>query len=212
MAILNKKAGKVIIDDRALLEAMKGAKQSGCEAGANFTVREAQKLVRRTNQHGWFRSDAGEAPHTSGGKPHPGISWQRIPNNGGAQVGVLPNALHLWFMEAGTEPHTITAKNAPMLRIPWRAEGNGRREPTEQEIHRLGLVLLPAPYGGQEWVYFRKSINHPGNKPRPWLLPTVERIKDRLAQLIAGETKSQLKRTYGDVPKSSRKTPRFYRI
>lgn len=58
------------------------------------------------------------------------------------------------FREEGTRPHTIRARNAPVLRFFWPKVGR---------------------------VVFFKQVNHPGNRPMPWFGPAVRRWSQALA-------------------------------
>lgn len=131
--------------------------------------RDCQRRINVDNDDGWLRSQAPNPPHKSGGTgPHKEIVHQPSRENNSVRVGVTEKGFHLYFQEVGTRAHAIRPVNARILRIPWRAEGRGRREPTTEEIKRIGLRNENG-----EWVYYRDEVLHPGQEPRPWLVATL---------------------------------------
>lgn len=144
--------------------------------------RDCQHKVRLANRDGWTRSQPGESPHTSEGGPHRGIVRAIDKARMYFAIGLTSAAKHLFFQEVGTRPHEILPVIANMLRIPWRAEGRGKREPTKEEIERIGLV-----FRGGQWIFFRKRVWHPGQEPRPWLVQTIMDNIDKYRAILAGD-------------------------
>lgn len=142
--------------------------------------RDCQRRVNIGNDQGWLRSQPGNPPHHSG----PTGPYKHIASVGNRarktwHVGVDAEHFHLWFQETGTKPHIIEAKRAKLLRIRWLAEGRGRREPTPEEISRIGLRKE-----GDDWVYYRRRVLHPGQEPRPWMASTLRLGLKKYAAII----------------------------
>ena len=196
---------RIVIHDKELIAAVEQAALRGLQQGAAYLHRELQKTIRVDNRKGWWRSEAGEVPHKSGSGPHKEIVREIDEQDMRARVGVTKRGFHLFYMEVGTAAHIIEAVRAVFLRIPWRAEGRGERQPTPDEIARLGLVpddrdtftraSTEVVKNGkkhrrsikrvvQQWVYYRRSVRHPGTAPRPWMIPTFMAHKAKIIELM----------------------------
>jgi hypothetical protein len=64
---------------------------------------------------------------------------------------IVADTYYATFVHQGTKAHPIRARRAQMLRFPGRA--------------------------GE--IVYRKSVNHPGTKPRPWLREALVRVVGR---------------------------------
>lgn len=166
--------------------------------------RDCQRRVNIGNDKGWLRSQAGNPPHHAGETgPYRHIGAEG--NRAGQlwRVGVPAEKFHMLYQEKGTKPHAITAVNVRMLRIPWRAEGQGRREPTAQEILDIGLRWEYSKKSGEnEWVYYRRTVKHPGQQARPWLSSTLRLGKAKYAAIVAklGSYKLTTQRGFNPEP------------
>lgn len=69
------------------------------------------------------------------------------------------------FLEKGTKPHAIVARNAAMLVLPVSSSGSFTRSAGQYRA----TGSLRAKSTAQ--VAFFKSVHHPGNKPMPFLHP-----------------------------------------
>lgn len=109
------------------------------EANRSMVMREMRKAgqiaVQEANQRQEFRVRTG--------KLRRGTKYKLIRLAGGARVRVSNAVKYAWFLEDGTKPHVIAAKNAKALRF-----------------------MFPQ-FSGK--YIFRKSVNHPGTKAYKWL-------------------------------------------
>lgn len=86
----------------------------------------------------------------------------------GAEGHIQSKAKHSSFLEDGTKPHRIEAKNAKALR--WEGEG--------------GVV------------HFARAVNHPGTKPMPFMGPAylkAERVLERDITVAVAKAEEELK-------------------
>lgn len=76
-------------------------------------------------------------------------------------------------METGAKPHPIVPKHKKWLR--WFSEGYGGK-----------TVHVPPGVHAPEYLYvnWRKRVNHPGNKPQPYLVPAITRLRPLLIQAM----------------------------
>lgn len=76
-------------------------------------------------------------------------------------------------METGAKPHTIVPRNKKWLR--WFSEG-----------YKGKTVHVPAGVHAPAYLYenWRKRVNHPGNKPQPYLVPAITRLRPLLIQAM----------------------------
>lgn len=200
---------KLTVKQKDFDKALAAITADGMAKAGAFITKEADKRIHINNDDGWWRSLPGEAPHHSAnGGPDKRVLWEVIPGTAGRLprliIGIAEGAAHLLMLEVGTRPHVIRPRRAKMLRIPWRAEGRGRRQPTEEEIERIGLqptrTILRKGRGKQkgklvpsmvEYVYYREKVMHPGTAPRPWLIPTIFDNIKKIASLIVGSDVSK---------------------
>lgn len=67
------------------------------------------------------------------------------------------------FVDLGTKPHTITAKNAPLLAFRWGGKGSYVPKTLPKPARTVsggGYVTTPNS------MRYTRSVNHPGNKAR----------------------------------------------
>lgn len=86
-----------------------------------------------------------------------------------AQVWIGPKGsaemVQRWiWLDEGTEPHTIAARNAPTLRFPFQGKGKSYNPKTRP------LWLGSVSGAGQKFgpVITPKAVGHTGNEPRYW--------------------------------------------
>lgn len=192
---------KLTIRHADVNKALQAITAAGMARAGAMLAKKCNERIRINNADGWYRSLPGESPHHSSTGPDKRVIWEVVPGAGGKLprviVGITEGNEHLLMLEVGTAPHVIRPKRAKLLRIPWRAEGRGRRQPTDEEIERLGLRPVGEVFrkhskgkglrGSQtEWVYFLEQANHPGTAPRPWLVPTVMENLKQIGAMFAG--------------------------
>lgn len=95
----------------------------------------------------------------------------------GMQARWFPTVKYAKWVIEGTQPHTITARNARALAIPMGANAGNvymgtHKGQVRAKVH-VGKGSRVARVG--EDVMFRKSVRHPGTKPNPFL----DKIKDK---------------------------------
>ncbi len=124
----------------------KASMKRGGRTESGWSVKGGEKLART----GSFASKPGEPPRRQSGTLVRSITHEVEPKLGGVSsrplfVGrVGSNLLYGKYLEMGTRPYTIRAKNAK---------------------------VLAKRVGASGWIVFGKTVKHPGIKPRPWLRP-----------------------------------------
>ena len=81
------------------------------------------------------------------------------------------------FLEKGTSPHPIVARNAPVLMLPVSTKGTFspfRRDMGRGGHYRATGSVRAGAAGAGAQVAFFKSVHHPGNKPMPFLYPAFQ--------------------------------------
>jgi hypothetical protein len=105
--------------------------------------------------HATIRS--GQSFKTQTGQLEQSIGWMPIGNN---SAEVFANAKHAPFVELGTKPHLIKAKNRQFLKIPTAG----------------GFI-------------FRKQVKHPGFRPFPYFYRDLpqreEKMKQKMLSVLA---------------------------
>lgn len=95
---------------------------------------------------------SGQSFTTRTGQLEQSINWVPMGNN---TASVYANAQHAPYVERGTRPHVIKAKNRKALKIP-----------------------------GAGGFFFRGSVNHPGSRPFPYFYADWGNREQRMANRV----------------------------
>lgn len=93
--------------------------------------------------------------------------------------GVSVEPVQPWsWVDRGTRPHVITARNAPLLRftVPSRAKT------------RPNVIASYQGSRGNQWVS-KRSVHHPGTEARNFRTIVLQRVQARAANKIRDELK-----------------------
>lgn len=127
-------------------------------------INEAEILAKghaRVSRLGIAAGRRNIAKHTRTGETARNLRSRTLPDG----VEFYDNAPQAAFLEYGTRPHRITAKNARALR--WM---------------------------GPSGPIFAKSVNHPGTRARPWLAPAIEDDAETLIGVYGNLVEGQFSR------------------
>lgn len=172
-------------------------------------VNRSNARNRRSGQYD-NPSKPGEPPRARTGFGRDNIVFEFNDNlhNPAVRVGVIKNALYMFHLEHGfsVPAHTIEPKSGKWLKIPWRGPvkqyeaKSGKQKASVIGRTRKGLKkFLALPAGGEPFVvygehgtsggyfYFRRKVDVDAFQvaARPWMLPTLNAEKTRLAMLAA---------------------------
>lgn len=131
-------------------------------------------------------------PHSRTRTTLQGVIMRVNPDALTALIGT--NQLVGLYLEKGTKPHTIAARNARALMLPVTSPTAGGSPFTRTHGPAGAWRLTGTPRaargrsGGAQLAFF-KSVHHPGQRATPWLMPAYRSAKPFQNELlkIAGQ-------------------------
>lgn len=98
-------------------------------------------------------------------------------------VSVYPTGQYanIWFyVNFGTKPHKIAARNAPMLVFPWGGPGSY----VSKTLAKPARTVRGGGYVKNPTLQFRKQVNHPGTQAREFTKELAEDFKPEFKKTI----------------------------